>query len=80
MTQTHTLLQVAEDLYQAGFISYPRTETDSFSVNTDLHVSISGFDILKHLTICAKLYECVNIIKDLRHMNVMPFFVLSSIE
>lgn len=30
--------QVAEELYQAGFISYPRTETDGFSVNTDLHV------------------------------------------
>jgi DNA topoisomerase IA len=25
-------------LYQAGFISYPRTETDSFSSRTDLHV------------------------------------------
>lgn len=31
-------LQVAEELYQAGFISYPRTETDSFSSRTDLHV------------------------------------------
>lgn len=35
--------QVAEDLYQAGFISYPRTETDSFSVRTDLHVSYRSF-------------------------------------
>lgn len=29
-------MKVAEDLYQSGFISYPRTETDSFSPRTDL--------------------------------------------
>ncbi|CAL5323486.1 unnamed protein product [Camellia sinensis] len=29
-------MKVAEDLYQTGFISYPRTETDSFSERTDL--------------------------------------------
>lgn len=29
---------MAEELYQAGFISYPRTETDGFSSRTDLHV------------------------------------------
>ncbi|KAI3900876.1 hypothetical protein MKW92_037886 [Papaver armeniacum] len=33
---TIELENVAEDLYQAGFISYPRTETDSFSEKTDL--------------------------------------------
>ncbi|XP_019069629.2 DNA topoisomerase 3-alpha isoform X5 [Solanum lycopersicum] len=29
-------MKVAEDLYQNGFISYPRTETDCFSDKTDL--------------------------------------------
>ncbi|KAG0492525.1 hypothetical protein HPP92_005923 [Vanilla planifolia] len=37
MSSEHTM-KVAEELYQAGFISYPRTETDGFSVNTDLQV------------------------------------------
>uniref|UniRef100_A0A0E0K969 DNA topoisomerase n=1 Tax=Oryza punctata TaxID=4537 RepID=A0A0E0K969_ORYPU len=36
MSSEHTM-KVAEELYQAGFISYPRTETDNFSQNTDLH-------------------------------------------
>ncbi|CDP16020.1 unnamed protein product [Coffea canephora] len=35
MSPAHTM-KVAEDLYQTGFISYPRTETDRFSEKTDL--------------------------------------------
>ncbi|CAG9463966.1 unnamed protein product [Pedinophyceae sp. YPF-701] len=30
------VMKVAEELYQAGFISYPRTETDRFSRETDI--------------------------------------------
>ncbi|DBB17906.1 hypothetical protein WJX82_005956 [Trebouxia sp. C0006] len=30
------IMKVAEELYQAGFISYPRTETDSFPPSQDL--------------------------------------------
>ncbi|XP_028115603.1 DNA topoisomerase 3-alpha-like [Camellia sinensis] len=33
-------MKVAEDLYQTGFISYPRTETDSFSERTDLRAIV----------------------------------------
>ncbi|PIA28480.1 hypothetical protein AQUCO_06900036v1 [Aquilegia coerulea] len=39
MSSEHTM-KVAEDLYQSGFISYPRTETDSFAGNTDLHAIV----------------------------------------
>ena len=35
------IMKVAEELYQAGFISYPRTETDSFPPSQDLMVSLS---------------------------------------
>ncbi|KAJ1401236.1 Zinc finger, CCHC-type [Sesbania bispinosa] len=39
MSSEHTM-KVAEELYQAGFISYPRTETDIFSSRTDLHAIV----------------------------------------
>ncbi|XP_071914410.1 DNA topoisomerase 3-alpha isoform X2 [Coffea arabica] len=39
MSPAHTM-KVAEDLYQAGFISYPRTETDRFSEKTDLRAIV----------------------------------------
>lgn len=35
------IMKIAEELYQAGFISYPRTETDSFPPSQDLMVSLS---------------------------------------
>ncbi|EGP87686.1 DNA topoisomerase 3 [Zymoseptoria tritici IPO323] len=34
------VMQIAEKLYQDGFISYPRTETDQFDRNTDLNTII----------------------------------------
>ncbi|KAF8089503.1 hypothetical protein N665_0503s0003 [Sinapis alba] len=39
LSSEHTM-KVAEELYQAGFISYPRTETDSFSSRTDLRAMV----------------------------------------
>ncbi|KAL5714566.1 DNA topoisomerase [Ranunculus cassubicifolius] len=39
MSSEHTM-KVAEELYQSGFISYPRTETDSFPENTDLQETV----------------------------------------
>ncbi|KAL8159182.1 hypothetical protein V2J09_000719 [Rumex salicifolius] len=41
MSATETM-KAAEDLYQTGFISYPRTETDSFSERTDLKAIVEG--------------------------------------
>lgn len=35
------VMKLAEELYQAGFISYPRTETDRFSNDYDLKVTRS---------------------------------------
>ncbi len=36
-------MSVAEKLYQAGFVSYPRTETDEFDSQTDLTSLVSAF-------------------------------------
>ena len=33
-------MKLAEELYQTGFISYPRTETDSFDAGYDLMVRL----------------------------------------
>lgn len=35
------VMKLAEELYQGGFISYPRTETDSFEGGYDLMVSLN---------------------------------------
>jgi DNA topoisomerase III len=32
------VMKMAEELYQSGFISYPRTETNSFDASMDLMV------------------------------------------
>ena len=36
------IMRLAEELYQGGYVSYPRTETDRFSPNTDLASLIQG--------------------------------------
>lgn len=35
------VMKLAEELYQNGFISYPRTETDTFDAGYDLMVSLA---------------------------------------
>ena len=35
------VMKLAEELYQTGFISYPRTETDTFDAGYDLMVSLA---------------------------------------
>ena len=34
-------MKLAEELYQSGYISYPRTETDTFDPGYDLMVRIT---------------------------------------
>ena len=36
--QNSQVMKYAEELYQAGFVSYPRTETDIFDPGYDLMV------------------------------------------
>ena len=38
---SHKVMTLAEQLYQKGFISYPRTETDMFTRDMDLHAIIN---------------------------------------
>lgn len=58
---------MAEELYQSGFISYPRTETDSFSERTDLRVGNSdlsnylqvSFPRKKYAFSHAPIFKCI---------------------
>lgn len=34
-------MKMAEELYQAGFVSYPRTETDVFDPGMDLRAIVA---------------------------------------
>jgi hypothetical protein len=36
------IMKIAEELYQGGWISYPRTETDAYDPGMDLRVSGTG--------------------------------------
>eukprot|EP00898_Chlorokybus_atmophyticus_P007322 jgi/Chlat1/7591/Chrsp63S09151 len=38
---SETVMKIAEELYQEGYISYPRTETDSFPQNMDLRAVVA---------------------------------------
>jgi len=54
-------LQAAEDLYQAGFISYPRTETDKFSENQDLQGLCPHLNIHHYLSACASILDSIQL-------------------
>ncbi|CAK9183679.1 unnamed protein product [Ilex paraguariensis] len=60
ISSEHTM-KVAEDLYQAGFVSYPRTETDCFSESADLHVG----NPLALLTMCIMCFAKGGVINGL---------------
>ncbi len=38
-------MKLAEELYQAGFVSYPRTETDQFSSDMDLQSIVQQLSV-----------------------------------
>jgi len=48
------MMKIAEELYQGGFISYPRTETDCFDPAYDLKVCSLQLRILSLTTIWSK--------------------------
>lgn len=39
-------MKLAEELYQSGFISYPRTETDCFEEGYDLKVRCLALNVV----------------------------------
>ncbi len=47
------VMSTAEALYQTGFISYPRTETDSFPKELDLRALVGALGWLSWLRRCA---------------------------
>jgi DNA topoisomerase-3 len=50
-------MKLAEELYQGGFISYPRTETDAYDPAMDLRVSSSVSTRAQHSTTASGLSE-----------------------
>ena len=59
------IMKMAEELYQGGFISYPRTETDSFSKDYDLKVThalihqmgVLNIAFISEIKVCTEIYK-----------------------